>query len=250
MSRGLPLAGFQVTFIGRFWVITEVTVGGWVATKTEWEAFTRQWRTTLKRVGIAAFHFVDYNRNIKEFKGWTHRWKEEVLRELFSVIERRELVGVSGAIVMEDFKSSVAGTSGTVLNERYGPYWLCLQYCVEVISKRVNEEVLYCLDRQQEFDAPLRNSFLSLKEARSDFAPKMYGITFKPKTEYPELQAADLLVGETAKSLQNRFYDSERPVRKSFLALLEMKKKLYGGYFDKTRIPRLLALAQQQSPRT
>ena len=23
MSRGLPLAGFQVTFIGRFWVITE-----------------------------------------------------------------------------------------------------------------------------------------------------------------------------------------------------------------------------------
>jgi hypothetical protein len=26
MSRALPLAGFQVTFIGRFWVITEELV--------------------------------------------------------------------------------------------------------------------------------------------------------------------------------------------------------------------------------
>ena len=35
MSRGLPLAGFQVTFIGRFWVITEgdgprtIRASGW-----------------------------------------------------------------------------------------------------------------------------------------------------------------------------------------------------------------------------
>ncbi len=151
---------------------------------------------------------------------------------------------------MDDFKSIIGSSSGTVLHETHGPYWVCLQYCVEVVSKRVNDEVLYCLDRQQEFDSPLRDSFSSLKEARADYAPKMCGIIFKSKFDYPELQAADLLVGETAKSLHNRLYDPERPVRKSFIALLQMRKKLIGGYFDKTAIPRLLTLAQQPSPRT
>jgi Protein of unknown function (DUF3800) len=227
-----------------------LTVGGWIASEEEWEAFARQWRTTLKRAGVSAFHFVDFNHSTKEFEGWTPRWKEEVLRQLFSVIERRDLMGVSGAIVMDDFNSVVGSSSGTVLHEKHGPYWVSLQYCVEVISKRVNDEVLYCLDRQQEFDSPLRDSFHSLKVARTDYAPMMAGITFASKFDYPELQAADLLVGETAKSLHNRLYDPERPLRKSFIALLEMRKKLVGGYFDREGIRNLLAMAQQPSLRT
>ena len=161
-----------------------LTVGGWIASQEEWESFACQWRTTLKRAGVSAFHFVDFNHSVKEFKGWTPRWKEDVLRALFSVIERRDLMGVSGAIVMDDLKSIIGGSSGTILHKTYGPYWVCLQYCVEVISKRVNDEVLYCLDRNQEFDSPLRNSFASLKEARADYAPKISGIIFKSKFDY------------------------------------------------------------------
>ena len=224
-----------------------LAVGGWVATQDEFETLASHWNTVLRRAGVKVFHFVDFNHSIREFEGWTPRWKEEFLKDMFDVLGRRQLMGVSGAIVMDDFKQVIAGGSGTVLHEKHGPYWVCLQYCVEAISKRVNDEVIYVLDRQQEFDSPLRESYLTLKEVRADYAPKMRGITFEPKTKFPQLQAADLLVGETAKSLQNRLYDRSRPIRKSFLALLEMREKLVGGYFDKTGIPDLLAKAQQSA---
>jgi hypothetical protein len=90
--------------------------------------------------------------------------------------------------------------------------------CDRARSKRVSEEVIYLLDRQEEFDSPLRETFYELKYSRLDFAPKMCGITSKSKTESLPLQASDLLVGETTESLQNRLYDPERSPRQSSLA--------------------------------
>lgn len=218
-------------------------VGGWIATEDEFSTLVSHWSTVLRRARVKVFHFVDFNHSIKEFAGWTPRLKGEFLKDLFDVLDRRDVMGVTGAILMDDFKETIKGSAGTVLHETYGPYWVCLQYCIEVISKRVTEEVVYVIDRQQEFDSPLASSFYTLKKERSDFSPKMMGITFRPKTEFLALQAADLLVGETVKSTHNRFYEPARPIRKSFLALLEMRKKLIGGYFDKSALANVLRAA-------
>lgn len=224
-----------------------LAVGGWMGTPDEFETLASHWNTTLRRARVKAFHFVDFNHSIKEFEGWKPKWKETFLRDLFDVLDRRELTGVSGAILMDDFKEVIKNSSGTVLHEEHGPYWVCLHHCIGVISKRVSAEVIYVVDRQQEFDSLLRESFENLRALRPDYALRMGGITFKPKTEFPQLQAADLLVGETAKSLQNRLYDPKRPVRKSFLALLEMRKKLVGGYYDRNSIQDMLAKIQQRA---
>lgn len=224
-----------------------LAVGRWVGTQDEFETLASHWNTALRRAGVKAFHFVDFNHGIKEFAGWTPRWKEAFLRDLFDVLDRRELTGVSSAILMDDFKEVIKNSSGTVLHEKHGPYWVCLNYCIGVISKRVHDEVVYVVDRQKDFDSSLRDSFENLRAIRPDYAPKMGGITFRPKADFPQLQAADLLVGETAKSLQNRLHDPKRPVRKSFLALLEMRKKLVGGYYDSNSIQDMLTKIQQRA---
>jgi hypothetical protein len=107
-----------------------LTVGGWVATEDEFASLASHWNTTLRRVGVNAFHFVDFNHSIKQFAGWSPKWKEMFLRDLFDVLRRREVMGVTCGIVMDDLKNAIKDSSGTVLHEKYGPYWVCLQYCV------------------------------------------------------------------------------------------------------------------------
>jgi hypothetical protein len=58
-------------------------------------------------------------------------------------------------------------------------------------------------------------------------------ISFQSKNDFVELQAADLLAYETAKSTHNRFFDPQRPIRKSMLALVRKKNRLVGGFVDK-----------------
>jgi hypothetical protein len=209
-----------------------LTVGGWVATLDEWEKFAKQWKVTLKREGVNAFHFTDFDNNRGEFEGWSAGRKEEFIRRIFKVLDSRDLHGFSGTIHVPEFKEVVRG-SNTRLEEKPSPYLICQQYCIEMISKRIDRIVHYVFDRQQELDHPAKQNFYATKDKFPEWGEKMSVISFQSKDDFIELQAADLLAYETAKSTHNRFFDPSQPVRKSMLALIRKKNRLVGGFIDK-----------------
>lgn len=208
-----------------------LAVGGWVATPEEWNRLTKQWKNVLRDHRVQAFHFAACENGWGEFRGWSPSLKGRLITKAIGAINRRDLRGFCAAIVMPEYKETVAG-SGSSLEEKERPYLVCLQYCVEMISKRVPGNVRYILDRQEEFDSYAIRAFGDIKRSHPDWAEKMLDITYAPKTKAIPLQAADLLVYETAKSLNNRLYDPLRPVRKSMLALARKPERLTGGYFD------------------
>jgi hypothetical protein len=209
-----------------------LTVGGWVATLSEWEKFERQWRLALKREGVSEFHFTDFDNNRGEYRGWSKERKEGFIKRIFKVLDSRDLKGFSGAIHIPDFKEVTQG-SGTQLEEKPSPYLICQQYCIEMISKTINQKVYYVFDQQLELDHPAVVNFYQTKNRFPEWGEKMAGISFQSKSDFVELQAADLLAYETAKSTHNRFFDPTRPVRKSMLALVRKRNRLVGGYIDK-----------------
>ncbi len=140
---------------------------------------------------------------------------------------------------MPEYREVVAGTA-TPLEEKERPYLVCLQYCVEMISKLASGPVRYVLDRQDEFDSYAIATFNRIRELHPAWAEKMGDVAYMAKTDVAPLQAADLLVYETAKSLNNRLYDPGRPFRKSMLALASKPNRLQGGYFDRDGVVQML----------
>jgi len=209
-----------------------LVVAGWVATLDEWEKFEKQWKLALKRAGVRTFHFTDFDNNRGEFEGWSVGRKGNFIEQIFRVLDSRELLGFSGAIHIPDFKEVVRG-SNTQLEKKPSPYLICQQYCIEMISKRVNKRVHYVFDRQQELDHPAVQNFYATRDNFPEWADKMGTISFQSKNDFVELQAADLLAYETAKSTHNRFFDPQRPIRKSMLALVRKRNRLVGGFVDK-----------------
>jgi hypothetical protein len=209
-----------------------LTVGGWVGSADEWEKFERQWKLTLKRAGVKVFRFSDFDNNRGDYEGWGVGRKEEFIKQIFRVLDSRDIRGFSGTIHVPDFKEVVAG-SNTRLEEKPSPYLICQQYCIEMISKRIDSKVHYIFDRQEELDQPAIENFWSTQDAFPEWAGRMGGITFRSKNDFVALQAADLLAYETAKSTYNRFFDPTRPIRKSMLALVRKRGRLVGGYIDR-----------------
>jgi hypothetical protein len=216
-----------------------LALGGWVGAAEEWERLSRQWRNVLSRYGVQAFHFASCENARGEFAGWSRGRKEQLVKEVIAAVNRRDLRGFCAAIVMPEYREVVTG-SATSLEEKQRPYLVCLQYCVEMISKLAPRPVRYVLDRQEEFDSYAIATFERIKELHPDWAEKMGDISYVAKTDLAPLQAADLLAYETAKSLNNRLYDPGRPFRKSMLALASRPNRLQGGYFDRGSVVQML----------
>lgn len=220
-----------------------IAVGGLVGPEEEWVLLERQWKNILLGAEVKVFHFSDCDNGWGEFAGWTYKQKAELVSKLIAAIVSRNLFGVSGVIALDDY-AEISKGSGTILEEKPMPYQICLQYCIEAICNRVNEKVFYVFDQQREYVSPINETFFKIQDACPKFAPKMGGMTFQSKATVRPLQAADLIAYETAKSLKNFFYEPDRPSRKSWAALLKMKDRLVGGYYDKRNLHQILGVVK------
>lgn len=220
--------------------VSNITVvAGWIASVEEWEKFERHWKLLLKNERLTAFHYTDFDNNRGEFKRWSKSRKEQVIQNIFKIIDSRDLRGFSGAIHMPEYKGVVSG-SGTRLENKPSPYLICQQYCLEMVSKKVAQDVYYVFDRQDEFDKPAIDNFWSTKNDFPQWGKYMAGISYKSKGQFVALQAADLLAYETCKSINNKLFRPDLPIRKSMLALVRKRQRLVGGFIDKDGIRHIL----------
>lgn len=217
-----------------------LAVGGWVAAWPEWEDFEYRWNAANKKHGVEVFRFSDCDNSRGEFKDWKAPQKIALMKDLFRVIDRHEIYGFCAIITMDDYKRVVQGT-GSALEQKHSPYVICEFYLFELICKYINHPVRYILEEQPEFKGFGRSAFWETRDRFPQWTDKMVDITYRPKPKFAGLQAADLLVYETAKSHHNRLYDPTRKTRESMVGLLKAKKdKLKGGWLDEKAIRVLL----------
>jgi hypothetical protein len=209
-----------------------LALGGWVGTEEDWEDFQTHWDAALAKHGVSAFHFSKCENGRGEFEGWSSSKKARLTEDLIRVICRHNIQGFCGAIPMGYYKGIVQG-SGSILEEKHSPYVLLESYLIEIICKKVHSPVHYVFEEQREFRKFAISNSWDIREKFPGRDKKMAAIVYRPKAKYAGLQAADLLVYESAKSLGNRLYEPSRPARQSMLALVRCKgKDMEGGWFD------------------
>lgn len=209
-----------------------LALGGWVGTEKDWRDFDTYWHAALAKHRVTIFHFSKCESGHGEFEGWSSSRKARLIEGLIRVISHHNIQGFCEAISMFDYKSVVEGT-GSILEEKRSPYIMLQSYLIEMICKKVQAPVLYVFEEQREFCAFAESNFWDIRDKFPDRSQKMAGIVYRPKAEYAGLQAADLLVYGSAKSLGNRLYEPSRPARQSMLELVRCKgKNLDGGWFD------------------
>jgi hypothetical protein len=74
--------------------LRQLTVGGWISSRSEWEKLESEWKSALDRAGISAFHMTDFERYEREFQDWDEDKHKAVLNELLEIIAKHLTFGL------------------------------------------------------------------------------------------------------------------------------------------------------------
>jgi hypothetical protein len=230
-------------------------VGGYLAHMSTWFEFARAWQRALQRAGVSHFHMTDFENRQKQFRGWPDKARLSLIDELVSIIASNELYGFGGGVVRGDYQKLIVQSQfldSTQLTKHWWtePYMLAFQHCIveavlEADSLPATECMSFVFDRQKAFAARLR---IAIEQMATDIGwarrNRLGSITFESKADRSPLQAADLLVFELRKELDNRIVGAERPLRKSLKRLRPQLKAC--RFFDERGLRQFMGEVQQK----
>lgn len=198
---------------------TRVTVGGAVASCSEWLGLESEWQhVLLRRFKIPEFHMTDFESNQGAFSGWkeTPDRRRELLATALGVIERNGLKHFFGV------SREVEDTSG----HETAAYRLCVDDLIAELarykSQQLDDQFAIMFARRQGFRIDLVRQAIE-REGKDKFGPI---ISDRP-VNVCALQVADLIAYET------RCIQRDWPERYPFRCLREIAVR-GGGSFSLT----------------
>jgi hypothetical protein len=87
---------------------TVLSVGGYIATVEQWEAFQGDWNQFLADEQISMFHMTDYECRQGQFRDWDNKRRLAAIRRAHALIKIRTNCGVSSAVVLPDYNAVLA----------------------------------------------------------------------------------------------------------------------------------------------
>lgn len=190
-------------------------IGGLVATSQTWLDFDALWRTALrhelKELSLDWFHMIDCERGENGFAPWLS--KPELRR--FAAKTMAEAIiraGLTGFWVCVDSDGWKMNTNAAFKALYPKPYYFCFADCLRQIKAWVDafaagEQVDVIFAEQNEYQGRaecIYNAYISGKAA----APLM-SLRFAPMPACAPLQAADLVVYSTNKSISAAIYNRD-----------------------------------------
>lgn len=185
--------------------------------------FSRDWREMLGP--IKAFHMADLVALRGEFKGFTGRDRDALLRRAVELVNRDIAVAFAVSCNRTEFASIAVSLRG--LREPYS--YLCM-LCMQTVGNwmratDIDGDVAYVFESGQEFQeeaCDLMNLATKFKEIGELYRYRSH--TFAAKCDAAPLQAADLLAWEWTKHHDETVAQPIRPTRASLLALYDQQK--------------------------
>jgi hypothetical protein len=209
-------------------------VAGAISADKLWtDTFAPKWNAALVREGIESFHMTEFETyNGHPYKDWTRAKHDAFSRELVEIIHQTQLVPSAVALDLEAY-----GSLSDAERDRMGhPYRFCACLCIALIADFL---------RKHEIDAPAAyifdqgdDGFYEFKETVIPHRKRLLvGLLMDaPNEDFIQLQAADFLAHEAAKSGLREIGVESRPHRGSLLATMNSFPPFYTRLFDGPRI--------------
>jgi hypothetical protein len=206
-----------------------VAVGCYIATCDQWKRFNQDWQWLKDRSGVKTYFRRTDQESFwlhDETKHWDREMQIAVYQAQHAFIHAYTLAGWSGSVIKSDYDDAIQGRDRTALGT---PYEFCLRHCmagvVRFLKERpIEDEILYVIESGAEGEGHLKeafNKFLANPELKESHRLKSADSwAFVSKKKGMPLQAADALAYEASKEMENRFGETKRWTRKSFLDLV------------------------------
>jgi hypothetical protein len=191
-------------------------VAGFLFTKRNAEALSREWKLVLQRAGVRYFHAVDCCHRRGEFRGKSKEFANDVYRQLVEIIHKR----ACGGAVIYTLPEKKFDEIRQRLSWEYSQYTTCAHFCMQLlirIAKRMNHGgVDFFIEAGHKNQAELARFVDKLRDQKLISG----NCQFAYKNEIRALQTGDILAYEMAKFLRDLDTAPERPIRKSLEKLV------------------------------
>lgn len=217
-----------------------IAVAGYVAPEEQWREFAWQWEKVRERQAVKAFHWVDLENQVKDFRrewGWTNSRKLKVQKQLIKIIKDRVSVSIHIAVNVKDYEEITREYPSSYTES---PYTYAARNAVAMAGNwargcGLTEPLAYIIERSTKgYKKELRKGFEKVVEDEQLCRNMLIGTltTDADKFQNLPLQAADAIAYETWKHMVNeQVNNNARSMRKSLISLSEVPQLLV--YFDK-----------------
>jgi hypothetical protein len=217
-----------------------LSIGGCIAEFTVWFEWERHWRKILQNHGVDVFHMTDFEGRHKQYKDWKNEQRLELIDDLISVILSERIWGFGGSMIKREYEEAMAeagylNAKGKPKEKWAEPFYFLLHFCVqELVTQTAHlpaeERIALVLDTSG-YSGYARELLHKIRDEVDRNAKRLGSIDFCNVRECVPLQAADIVVFEHRKHLQNKIEKTGRPIRKSVSRLLKQFVDI--RYFDK-----------------
>lgn len=204
-------------------------LGGYLGRLSQWERFEDEWALALRLAEVDAFHATDFNSCRGAFAGWAaDRKKHNRFAKRFTAIaEKQTEVGVGRAVdepaLMEIWYPELSKRCWTP-HQRVTPLMFCARTCLEWIdshyAKNPPDEPIAVIFEEGPGVGEAIDYFNGLRRRRVPWIQRFESFATGSKSLLP-LQAADLIVHETRRRIEERLIPTGRRKRKSYLRLVQ-----------------------------
>ena len=222
-----------------------MAVTAYVGAFDRWLALEYEWRAILERFEVPLdgkpehtqpfFHMTDFIARQKQFKNaWPDAKRDEFIERLTMTTSEYTILGVGCCVVEEEFRQ----LPDDVQNEWREPYYFCIWGILSLLLGvethypiTIPRPLWFLFDRRKKAVQFAASIFYQVK-ATKDPTGILGEMGFGEMWKTPQLQAADLLVYETARYKLERDYNLSPSMRKSF-EKLKRKNRLLIVYLNR-----------------
>jgi len=201
-----------------------MSVGGWIATDTEWDKLEASWQRridfenarALSNQKITRFHATDMNCKGKEYKNWNKQMCRRFSKALIDLIARRKMGAIAIACDMDAIRSVFPKGDAAGMMRR--TYVLCMkQVMVDVaivMEKYFSGDTVLLVHDHGSWDQYALEAYnLMVDEPGWSRRGVFEGLVAKTNQDAIGLQAADMIAYEVFKGVKAKTISSDAEMR-------------------------------------
>lgn len=190
-------------------------IAGFVSSPGQWKLFDADWRAVLRSYRVDCFHGkIFFNRKKirrKErnpYLNWSDRRADDFFEALLSVIDKRKIVPVGGAVDVPAFEALSYGEQCALVSywKRRGvrktstpvPYHLAFRMMLVDAADHTDPatELHFLMARQEEYQQRAFEAYAGMKKSVEQHEARFKSFGVAEPIDQPSLQAADLMLGQ------------------------------------------------------
>ncbi len=220
-----------------------IVVAGFLGSDDEWLKFEPEWVDRLAEDGLQRFHMTDCVNGTKDFASLSLLRRELLIDDLCSIIGARDVLGISAAMLREDWDSVVVAEFPDVLDVIDSPYYAlsssCIQQAVRYTSDKFDgEESLAIIYGCRPQDSAKQRALPNLYRSHAYWGQSIIAITPGLSQRFVPLQAADLFANELYRNHVERMRDPAAFKAHPRLVTLRRNAQLAGNHMSRDALRR------------